>query len=494
MTKSAKIIAYYLPLSVLIVGAALRINVYFQNRSLIIDEANLARYVIENKWTNFFKYQDKKLNYHQYAPPIFSSLSKINLRLFGNNEYALKLPSIIAGILSLLVLGYLLHYFLGPSVVVSYTLLLFSFSVLSIRYSTEFKQYATDTLLALGFIVAAVRLRKKFLTLPKTVLWAVAGALSVWASMSIIFVLAAIGLGFLWQYQQGKQRFASISAIGITWILSFACYFFSILLKDASEAHLINYHAAFFFDLWPTNLAAFNKDYQLLLSLFRCSTDQTLLGISWAFLTFCIGLQQLFKKDRYIFILLLAPIIFCFVASGLQLYTLIERLILFLSPFVLLIMAFGLHFLWHKKNRLLQLALGTVMLVTVVNKGGYRYFWTKMEFEDSKTVLAYIHDQKRDATIFVQHDAVPAFVFYNELHDNAWQFEHYYLAKWEEYPTGNFIDSLDKAYNPSFWLFLSHTFPAAYIDQFVQNARTIAPIKKEYKSVQASAYLLNIEG
>ena len=119
MTKSAKIIAYYLPLSVLILGAALRINVYFQNRSLIIDEANLARYVIENKWTNFYQYQDKKLNYHQYAPPIFSSLSKINLRLLGNNEYALKLPSIIAGILSLVALGYLLHYFLGPTVVVS---------------------------------------------------------------------------------------------------------------------------------------------------------------------------------------------------------------------------------------------------------------------------------------------------------------------------------------------------------------------------------------
>jgi hypothetical protein len=494
MTKSAKIIAYYLPLSVLILGAALRINVYFQNRSLIIDEANLARYVIENKWTNFYQYQDKKLNYHQYAPPIFSSLSKINLRLLGNNEYALKLPSIIAGILSLVALGYLLHYFLGPTVVVSYILLLFSFSELSVRYSSEFKQYATDTLLAVGFVVAAVRLRKKFLTLPKTVLWAVAGAFSIWASMSIIFILAAIGLGFLWQYKQGKLKFAYISAIGTTWILSFAYYFFSILLKDAGEAHLISYHAPFFFDVWPTDFTAFNKDYQLLLSLFRCSTDQTLLGISWAFLMFCLGLHQLFKKDRYLFIVLFAPILFCFIASGLHFYTLIERLILFLSPFVLLIMAFGLHFLWQQKNRLLQLALVAVMLVTVVNKGGYRYFWTKMEFEDSKTVLAYIHDQKRDATIFVQHDAVPAFVFYNELHDNAWQFEHYYLAKWEEYTTGNFIRNLEKANNPSFWLFLSHTFPAASIDQFVQNARTIGPIKKEYKSVQASAYLVHIDG
>ena len=77
MTKSAKIIAYYLPLSVLILGAALRINVYFQNRSLIIDEANLARYVIENKWTNFYQYQDKKLNYHNMRRLFFRASAKL---------------------------------------------------------------------------------------------------------------------------------------------------------------------------------------------------------------------------------------------------------------------------------------------------------------------------------------------------------------------------------------------------------------------------------
>lgn len=58
---------------ILLGGIILRLHVYLSNRSLIIDEANLARNVVEGNWLQFLQ----PLKYEQYAPPIFLCLSKM---------------------------------------------------------------------------------------------------------------------------------------------------------------------------------------------------------------------------------------------------------------------------------------------------------------------------------------------------------------------------------------------------------------------------------
>jgi len=66
----------------IIIGASIRLTVYLQNRSFIIDEANLARNIVEKSYSDFIK----PLDYEQYAPPVLSCALKLAIKLGGVNE------------------------------------------------------------------------------------------------------------------------------------------------------------------------------------------------------------------------------------------------------------------------------------------------------------------------------------------------------------------------------------------------------------------------
>ena len=126
------------------------------------------------------------------------------------------------------------------------------------------------------------------------------------------------------------------------------------------------------------------------------------------------------------------------------------------------------------------------MIISVVNKDGYTYFGTKMECEDSKAVLAVLEDNRgKEDLIVVQHDAVPTFVFYNSMHDNAYHFAPVYLAKWAEKPTA--IISTQQWNSKQFWLFFAHTFPNEK-GAYLESAKEIARPTKNYESKVAATY------
>ena len=135
-------------LLVLVTGALLRLVVYFQNRSFIIDEANLARNIVEKNFTDFFL----PLDYEQYSPPLYSMANKLMTLVFGVHEYSLTFISLISGIGSLFVLYLVAKQLKIDRVIIIYICLLFSFSELAVRYSTEFKQYALDAFLIFIFL------------------------------------------------------------------------------------------------------------------------------------------------------------------------------------------------------------------------------------------------------------------------------------------------------------------------------------------------------
>ena len=126
------------------------------------------------------------------------------------------------------------------------------------------------------------------------------------------------------------------------------------------------------------------------------------------------------------------------------------------------------------------------MIISVVNKEGYTYFVTKMEFEDSKDILTFLAKNRAPKDlIIVHHDAGPAFIFYNSMHDNAYHFQPVYLAKWAEKPST--ILPSQKWNSKAFWLFYAHTSPTEITDH-IESIQQIATPVQNYESVAASAY------
>ncbi len=483
MFAKLKSLSFLLAPFFLLLGILLRVLVYFQNRSLIIDEANLARNVVEKSGTDFFQ----SLDYEQYCPPVFMLLTKLNTHLFGVNEWSLKLLPLLGGILLLGFFYLLLKALVKESVVHWYLLLVLSFSSLAIRYSTEFKQYSLDTLLTLVLIYVALQFKSAKWTVKNTLIWLFLGSVMIWTSMPSIFILAAIGFAFLYESWSTERKIPlGLVLAGGFWLLNFGLYFWTVLYQDSTSDLLQDYHQNFFFEFLPTTTADLSRSFNLLIGLMTSVTDRTVLGLIFCALFLSIGTYQMIKKKKFEALLLLLPILFALIASNLKLYSLIPRLSLFLIPLCLLLMGMGLSVAWEKMHRILKGATLILMLISIVNKEGYTYFGTKMEFENSKAVFAFL-DKNRvtEDLIIVQHDAVPTFVFYNSMHDNAYHFQPVYLAKWADKPAA--IVPNQEWDSKTFWLFFAHTFPkekAAYL----KSAQQIAQPVHDYESKVAAAY------
>ncbi|MEL6987995.1 MAG: hypothetical protein AAGK97_09200, partial [Bacteroidota bacterium] len=70
---------HIIPYAIIALGIFFRLYLFIQNRSLMIDEANLARNIVEKSGLEFFKV----LDYQQYAPPLFLQIQKYFITLFG---------------------------------------------------------------------------------------------------------------------------------------------------------------------------------------------------------------------------------------------------------------------------------------------------------------------------------------------------------------------------------------------------------------------------
>lgn len=485
-------------------GVGLRLVVFYQNRSLFIDESNLARNIVEKSWTDFFQI----LDYYQYAPPLFLCIEKLSIGLMGANEYALRFWPLIAACLGLLLIWDITKRIklLGYAPLIPLTWMVFS--PLLVRYSTEVKQYSTDVFVGLFLLwwmvrqgpparLKAGRTQDELVTKwPAHFYWALIGGLSVWLSMPSVFVLAGIGLLLVYEAWQRRaiteiQRWLVV--IGF-WLINFAGYYFLILSKDLDKQALIDYHSQYFFPLqwykWEAWLQAGTVFRSILRSAFGFTTLAYLLGglgLLW-------GLQRLWQTKTFLFWLLLSPILICLAVSSLGFYSLIPRLTLFFIPFLWLIFAHAFSFSLEKslfvpRQRALLPILGTIALLAILPlQHGYRYFYRPLLIEQIRPVLRLTGTAyQADDVIFVDHEAKPAFIFYQDLHTDRpfIPSQDIYLANWDDTPASwiaNLAENHDRI-----WLVYSHLISAEALGKLKQHLADIPPTYELAEKVEKTA-------
>ncbi len=128
---------------IIFIGITLRLLMFFQNRNLIIDEANIVRNLYERDFTELLQ----PLKYEQYAPPLFLWIEEILSLIFGYGEKALKLYPMLCGIAALFVFWHLMKRLVYESAI-WLPLALMAFSPYVIEFSTTIKQYMPDALIA----------------------------------------------------------------------------------------------------------------------------------------------------------------------------------------------------------------------------------------------------------------------------------------------------------------------------------------------------------
>ncbi|MEK6300743.1 MAG: hypothetical protein AABO41_08490 [Acidobacteriota bacterium] len=385
-------------------GGALRLIAYLGNRSLWRDEAALAMNIIERSYSGLLK----PLESYQTAPLGFLMLEKTAVLALGSSEYALRLIPLLAGIISLLLFKQVAAQCLRPAVV-PIALAFFAFSDKLIYYSSELKQYSLDVAIALLIVLMAFRIHSQEISIARAAGFGLIGAAAVWFSHPAVFVLAGAGV-CLFLYAAIKRdwkRALLLGCAGALWLLSFKANY-AFALRSAGESGFLLRFWSDYDAFMPLQFSTAALKW-LWQSFFVTLQDPA--GFAFpviAGLALAIGCCAALVNRNAKLLLLIAPIPFALLASGLHKYPFLERLLLWVVPLIVVLIAAGINAV-ARKSVVIGAALAVVLLVQPM----VRSIAAPPPHEDIKPALAYVRDhwQEGDA-IFVQRITRHPFHYY----------------------------------------------------------------------------------
>lgn len=317
-------------ISIFAAGILLRIFVYCRNISFWGDEASVALNLMNKSYLELFK----GLDYLQVAPPGFLILSKFILNIFNPKidyirDLLLRFFPFVFSCLSLLVFYKFSKNFIKDKKTLLFASTLFAFNPCAILYAAQLKQYSLELLVSVVLMSLFYRI---IITNKIRIADFVLIPLSMWFSLSSLIISASGFIILLF-----KKSFNFIKLLP-AYLLSFVVfYFFS--LKSIKQVNYAGMH-----HWWSTGYGFFDLRHPMRLfirfgELF--SFDKTSAECFGIFFIFLILFSLIFSKKFNLLskVFLSLPILITIILSGLSLYPIEARLILFLLPSFSIIIA-----------------------------------------------------------------------------------------------------------------------------------------------------------
>ena len=360
---------------VLFLGIALRLFHYFYNRSLWTDEIYLTAGIAA---MDFQELLSQPLPYMQKAPIGYLLICRLFVVLFGNNELALRLYSLLTGIAALFLFLPVARHFLKPfGALVALTLLACATPI--IYHSVEAKPYGPDLFTTVLLVWLYVRYRHDT-SLQGLVRWGIGGSVAVWLSYPSIFVLAgiAIAVGISYLMKGNWQVVLRLAVPFGMWGVSFLLSYFLFTKEGSDAGWLVYFFAKFdgYFPLQPISSVAWlaKKEvvffhYPLGLTWVNELVEQTYLVRFIQRMTIVpvvlagLGALYFFKTNRGFLLVLGITLLLALVASALRMYPFHERMVVYLAPFIALLLAGGCDYLGTKTTALKYAGYGLTVLL-----------------------------------------------------------------------------------------------------------------------------------
>ena len=403
-------------------GIILRFMQFISGRSLWADEAKLALNIIDRSYLELFQV----LDYNQVAPIGFLLIQKLFTQLFGATEFALRLFPFLSGVASLLLIYHLAKRYLNPIAVPIATALL-AFLPRQIYYSSEIKQYGSDLMIAL-LLVSVIHSQSKILTMRQVLLFSGIGAIAIWVSHPAIFILASIALTQIlvqsvrWIREKKSMQLSPWIFVYCIWGASFVAFYLLSLSANSGNDTLLTSWASR--RAFPASFTDLDWIFYSLKRFFRKPLDfPDPFFHMFALAIFVIGFISLFWKKREALLIFFLPVAITMAAAYLNKYPFYSRVVIFLVPFFVLIMAQGLAWLISAtpKFRMARIATSfiglacTGLLLYIPTSEARAYFTPPVADEEIKPLLQYVenHWQPNDL-IYVFQKSQFQFEFHRE--------------------------------------------------------------------------------
>jgi 4-amino-4-deoxy-L-arabinose transferase-like glycosyltransferase len=408
----------YIAYLILFLGIALRLCIYFQNRCLFLDEANLARNIYERTFSALIL----PLDYGQYAPPVFLWLVKLLTTLFGFREYTLKFISLFSGISSLILFYLLLRRF-QVRAMLWYPLFLMATGYIYLRYATELKQYSSDTFIALSLLYLAVYIDyRKMHPQHFLFLWACVGSLVIWSAMPSVFILAGVGVYYFILLCRSKdiQKVYVLSLIVLIWMAQFGFYYFAILKPQIQSDYLQMSHRMNFLFLIPKNRVEFVHNWDMTSNVLGVAAGHWLLSQIFHIILIIIALFYAIRNKIWDVFLLVIPMALILFSAALHQFTLEPRVVLFIMPFLLLLIGIGFEQVMRYKS--LRWIFFAASLICAFNFNQLELFYKPLQTEQVTDSMKFLQSQKIEGShLYVHGPACAVYIYYTSMHPDSVQ-------------------------------------------------------------------------
>jgi Dolichyl-phosphate-mannose-protein mannosyltransferase len=467
-------------IALVFLGVGLRLVPMIQNRNLWIDEAMLALNLVQRSPIDLLK----PLDWNQGAPAGFLLSVKAAILVFGESEWALRLVPFIGSILGLIGFAWLSSRMLPPPAA-TLAVGLFATAPFLISYTAECKQYATDAALAVGMLAASLSLLNGEGGFRRWAVLACVGALAVWCSHPVVFVLGGIGTALFCDALVKRDR-TRILACGTTiacWLMSFGLCYVLFLKQLEANQYLLDYWAGHFMHLPPIS----PSDWAWLADHFfgffatpggMSATEVNVSGIAAALLI--IGIAAFCRERWPVAAAIVLPALLALLASGLDKYPFAGRLVLFLVPLMLLGVARGawvvISTLRPRQPFAAAVLLGVLLFAPLLES--YQQLRRPLRYEQLTLVLDDLRARLQPGDkVYMYYGGIPAFTFYTR--NNPFPGEVMLGTEFRDHRTG-YRDELRKlAGEPRVWVVFSHRHMAeesllrAYADGLGECEETI---------------------
>jgi hypothetical protein len=325
-------------------GILLRLRQYLADRTPWLDEMSLAGNITGKSLAGLFG----PLASTQLAPPGFLVVEWLMARILGPSAMALRLVPLLCGIASLFLAWRLAALCLRPSAV-AIAIALLAVSEDLVYYASEIKQYSSDVTVALACTLAAVGLVDRGATAGRLAGFAALGVVAVWFSHPAAFVLAGLGSVLIASAvaRRDWRTAGGLALAALVWLVSFSGVYLVAQEQLGHRRDMWRFWDFAFPPMPPASPAEAARSLGRLLYLFVNPLDfHAPLGPRLSPLPaaacFALGAGSMLRRRQGLRLgLLVAPLVVVLLASWLRLYPFHGRLLLFLVPSLLLLVAEG---------------------------------------------------------------------------------------------------------------------------------------------------------
>ena len=399
------------PITLGLAGAAIRLDAFLRNSPLSLDEAALARNIIDRPWTRLVGW----LDYSQLAPPGFLLVEKAIVSVAGSSEYALRLFPFLCALVSVWLCWAVARRLL-PTVPALLAFGLFSLNTSLIDLGTRVKPYAGDVAAALWVLLIATYVFEPAVTRRRAALLALAGAATCLSSFPSVFVLAAVALAALYRGRSERPQRPALFAAAAVWSIGVVVgtLIAKMSLSPADSEYMRWFWQPAFMPFPPRTADDAVWVGHQLKAMFRWTLFYRA-SVVWI-ASAALGIWSLARRRRLDAVIMLTmPLLLVIGASAAKQYPFhTGRVALFLVPAILMLVGEGADYFRQLFSTRLRW-VGTAPLIVLVALGiqGTWSGWRIQRNGDLRAPLQYVrqHWQPGDR-LFVHHAAGQVFLYY----------------------------------------------------------------------------------